>query len=133
MTEILDISLDISSQEEWNHLPDALSPADKVCRGVDDPRELMEKDKDGTSWFGGNDFLKEEEEWRNSESSPLTDDNPEIRHRPVLIALGLTNQPGSEISPRKMTSPIPQAADADTQASNIHQHFVIDPEGRFSS
>ena len=125
---------DTSSPEQWNHLPGPLNPADKVSRGVDDPRELMEKDKNGTSWFGANDFLlKEEEEWSKSEVSPLKEDDPEIKHRPVLIALGLTKQPESQINPLEMTTPVPQPADADTRASNLHQHLVIDPERRFSS
>ncbi len=131
--------LDLSSVEQWHHVPGILNPADMVTRGVDDPRKLMEKDKNGTSWIGGNDFLlQEEEQWPKTDIAPLDEKDLEIKQRPVLVALGLTKQPDSDSDPEPATPeptvPAPESADSnDEQASNSKQHVVVDPERRFSN
>ncbi len=63
---------ELSSTDQWNHVPGVLNPADLLSRGVDDPRTLMEEDKYGTSWLGATKFLsQDEEEWPETKVTPL--------------------------------------------------------------
>lgn len=103
-----------SAPEQWRHVPGTSNPADLVTRGVGDPRLLMDVDENGSSWFGGPAFLQEDEaHWPKAVSDPLDENDPEIKRKPVLVALGLVEQP-------------------DDEQSDDKQHVVIDPE-RFSS
>ena len=93
VTEIIESS----SPEQWMHVPGTSNPADLLTQGVGDPRMLLETDKNGTSWFEGPSFLKNDEEnWPATNLTPLDDSNPEIKRKPVLVALGLLDQPETE-------------------------------------
>ena len=117
VTEILEKS----SSDQWKHVPGTSNPADLITRGVDDPRSLMETNKNGISWFQGPSFLCEDEDkWPEIELPALDVTDSEIKHTPVLVALGLTKQSDSN-------------EQDDKPPSNPKQHAIIDPECRFSS
>ena len=111
VTEIIEAS----TPEQWKHVPGTSNPADLLTRGVEDPRELLETNKNGVSWFEGPSFLKEDEEkWPATDLLPLDNTSPEIKRKPVLVALGLVKQSDAE------------------QPDDITRHVVID-SARFSS
>ena len=68
VTEILELS----SADQWNHVPGAQNPADVLSRGVIDPEKLTTG-----SWFTGPDFLLEDEE--NWPSRLIEDLSPDVR------------------------------------------------------
>ncbi len=82
-----------SAPRQWGHVPGSINPADVLTRGVEDPRELMVCDSYGNSWWGGPGFLwKPPDHWPNANVSPLAEDDPEIKRKPVLVALGFAER-----------------------------------------
>ena len=80
---------ELSSKEQWNHVPGTENPADLLTRGVKDPSELMSTNSVGTSWFEGPEFLqKDEADWHYQEIEPLNANDSEIKKKSILVALG---------------------------------------------
>jgi hypothetical protein len=81
VTEILQFTV----PEQWHHIPGTINPADILSRGVYDPVKLATG-----VWFDGPEFLAEEEaKWPSSSLPELDVDDPEIKRKTILIALGL--------------------------------------------
>ena len=92
---------------DWKHVPSGENPADLLTRGVHDPAQLMETSANGTSWFSGPAFLKEEEEtWPVQSIGQLDAQDPEIRKKSVLVGLGIVAraQYGMVIDPRRFST-----------------------------
>ena len=82
-----------SNMEDWRHVSGDINPADLLTRGVSDPSELMETGANGTSFFSGPEFLKEDEEaWPTMAIDQLDPQDPEIRKKSVLIGLGIIHE-----------------------------------------
>ncbi len=63
---------ELSSKEQWNHVPGEINPADMLTRGVKDPSDLMRPNKFGTSFFDATEFLKKDEvDWPHQIIEPL--------------------------------------------------------------
>ena len=83
---------DHSSPEQWAHLPGKLNPADVLSRGVDDPEELV-----NSGHYTGPKFLQDDEEdWPKTVIEELDANDPEIRKKPILVALGLMRKESTE-------------------------------------
>ena len=68
----------------------AINPADLLTRGVSDPCRLLGPNKEGTSWFRGPAFLREDEEdWPQSAIDALDSDNIEIKRKSAFVSLTL--------------------------------------------
>ena len=81
--------LESTQVNQWNLCPGVKNPADLLTRGIYDPSKLMEKDKNGRSWFGGlDDLTKDEIHWPEEDFGALSDDDPEIKRKSFLVALG---------------------------------------------
>ena len=90
VTEILDLS----SREEWRHVPGKINVADMLTRGVRDPEDLM-----SSRWFIAPEFLEEEEEnWPNLEVSKLNNGDPEIKKQSLLVGVALIETNGIDLS-----------------------------------
>ena len=83
----------LSKIEQWSHISGDTNPADLLTRGVNDPSSLMSTNNVGTSWFEGAAFLqKDEEHWMRRVIDPLNSEDPEIKKKSVLVALGLVKR-----------------------------------------
>ena len=75
--------LESSDPEDWAHVPGDINPADMLTRGIVDPTKLI-----GTRWFIAPEFLeKEEEMWPNLDINHLSQDDVEIKKKPLFIGL----------------------------------------------
>ena len=79
---------DLSNPDQWAHVPGKQNPADVLSRGVDDPEELLKSDH-----CTGPKFLQEDEDdWPKTIIGELDENDPEIRKKPILVALGLVKR-----------------------------------------
>ena len=82
--------LESSTEEQWRHVPGKTNPADVLTRGVYDPSALLHPSKEGTSWFKSAAFLEEEEcSWPTLSFDTLSENDPEVRKKTFLVALGI--------------------------------------------
>ena len=80
VTEILELS----TAEQWGHVPGSINPADILSRGILDPEKLA------GNWFEGPEFLLEDEEnWPNTDVKQLATDDPEVKRKAVLVGMGI--------------------------------------------
>ena len=97
---------ELSSKEQWSHVPGEVNPADVLTRGVRCPSELMTTNNVGTSWFDGPEFLQMEEvSWHHQNIEPLDTSNIEIKRKSILIALGfLVKKPAYNIDASRFSN-----------------------------
>ena len=70
-----------------------INPADILTRGVHDPADLMKPNKNGMSWLHSAAFLsKDESEWPQLDGGILSNDDPEIKAKSILVSLNLLFQ-----------------------------------------
>ena len=81
--------LESSASSQWRHIPGKANPADLLTRGVPNPADLLKPTKDGTLWFRGPSFLQEDEDsWPRLSFESLSENDPELKKRTLLVALG---------------------------------------------
>ena len=91
--------LESSTEEQWRHIPGKLNPADILTRGVYDPSTLLQPTKAGTSWFTSAAFLEQDEDsWPNLSFDSLSENDPELKKRTFLVALGIVEKRGIDTS-----------------------------------
>ena len=101
VTEILE-TIPLNS---FRHVPGKLNPADLLTRGVADPANLMHEDEQGTGWFTGPKFLRnDEDDWSMTPIPSLDDNDIEIKTKSVLVALGIVNQNLPVVNPLRYSS-----------------------------
>ena len=82
--------LDVSTADQWRHVPGKINPADLVTRGVDDQDKLM-----SSCWFKGPDFLYEDEEsWPKLTIPELNSEDIELEKQLVLVSHGIVETHG---------------------------------------
>ena len=80
--------LEHSQPEQWRHIPGKVNPADLLTRGVNDPTDLLQTNKEGTSWLFGPQVLYEvDDSWPSSNVEELDSNNPEIKPRNCMFTL----------------------------------------------
>ena len=78
----------ITEPKDWGHVDCKINPADLLTRGVYDPTQLSQPNKEGTSFFDATKFLWEDEHTRSTKDvGELPDDDPEIKVRSVMVSL----------------------------------------------
>ena len=82
--------LESSTESQWRHVPGKVNPADILTRGVYNPSDLLKPTKEGTLWFEGPAFLKQDEDsWPTLAFDSLGENDPELKKKTFLVALGI--------------------------------------------
>ena len=77
---------------DWQHIDGKMNPADMCIRGLMDPVNILQQDKNGKSWSLSSELLTEEHQASNIVIDEIDEDNPEIK-KDVLVAATFKKQP----------------------------------------
>ena len=96
---------ELSGREQWGHVAGDENPADLLTRGVQNPANLMTCDAKGTSWLSGPAFLqRDEDSWFQHDVEQLDNNDPEIKRKPLLVALSAISKRSSKFDVSRFSS-----------------------------